>query len=129
MAQKKAKPASSTRRSEEDKKAQGSSDALTGALYHNRRMYDHTKARDQKEFAALAAKEGALAPPEMKDPAERKAAHKEALQRMADQGVLKGYGTKAPAKSKRSEEDESHPVTLTEQQALDQKAEEDEDDE
>lgn len=95
----------------EDQGAASGPNALTGALYHGGRMYDHRKKKDQEDFAKLIDKEGLAAPGVEK--ADRSKAHKEALQRLADRGVVKGYGTKAAKKSKDEDEEDTGASTET----------------
>lgn len=107
MAQKKKSTrsrATAPARSAEDDKAMKGGNALTGAVFHGGRMYDHRKASDQRAFAALVEKEGLSSAPAGAEKSDKSKSHKENLQALADQGVLKGYGTKA-SKKKGDEED------------------------
>jgi hypothetical protein len=94
----------------EDERSLSGSNLLTGAVYHNGRMYDHKKGADQRAFAALVEKEG-LAPTGT-DPKERKKAHQDALQRLAEQGSVKGYGTKAASKKSGDREEDTGESTV-----------------
>ena len=75
-----------------------SGDRLLGAVYHEGRMYDHRKPADQQAFKEAVAKDKKLGD-KNKDGSARAQID---LQRLADEGVIKGYGTKASAKGKRA---------------------------
>jgi hypothetical protein len=107
----------------EDAAAQQAPNRLVGAVYHNGKLYDHTKAADQRAFAALVEKEG-LAEISETDPKKRAEQHKARLQSLADTGAIRGYGTKAAAKKGQVGDEGEGTLTLTEEQALEQKAEE-----
>lgn len=96
--------------------ARSGSDVLLGGLYHNGRMYDPDKKKDQQDFKDLVEK-GKLYPSGLTDKKEQQDAHKTELQRLADAGVIKGFGTKASAKKDGDTEDSgSSTQQLTEEE-------------
>jgi hypothetical protein len=81
-----------------DSGARESGDRLLGAVYHNGRMYDHRKPADQQAFKQAVAEDKKLGDKNKKGEARAQID----LQRLADEGIIKGYGTKASAKGKRA---------------------------
>lgn len=81
-----------------------SGDRLHSAVWHNGRMYDPDKPGDQAAFKKLVQEDKAKGE---KDKQGNPVAKLD-LQRLADEGAVSGYGTKAKAKrGKKSADDES----------------------
>ena len=102
MAKKASKKSTGSSASRSPAKADSGSsgDRLLGAVYFGGRMYDHRKASDQQAFKEAVANDKKLGD-KNKDGSPRAQID---LQRLAEEGVIKGYGTRASAKGQRAAE-------------------------
>jgi len=86
--------------SEATPKATG--DRLVGSVWHNGKNFDPKKASDQAAFKKLVEEEKKLGDKDKKTGAPRAQLD---LQRLADEGVISGFGTKASTKRGRKAKD------------------------
>ena len=90
----KAKSTRSQAKADTEAAPRATGDRLVGAVYHGGRMYDSKKAADQEAFKKLVEEDRKLGD-KNKDGSPRAQLD---LQRLADEGVISGFGTKAKSR-------------------------------